>query len=146
MPRFPGLHATQLLPQSHCTAVGGTNLGERAHRVLITASIIGNNVKDKTANTLDAQISRHLDSASYEISAATQKRFKVVQDTLVSPVAYALRDAVENFALVSGATGYPLNVPPTVLDWNFDAESPSIVTPNDQTSFPGRGLSDMCLP
>ncbi len=137
--------AAQLLLQFYCIGVGGADLGERC-RVLITASIIGNNVKDKTADALDAQISRHLDSASYEISAATQKRFKVVQDALVSPVAYALRDAVEKVTLASGATGYPLDVPPTVLDWNFNVESPSIITPNDQTSFPGRGLSDLCLP
>lgn len=123
-----------------------THLGGRC-RVLITASMIGNNVKNKTAEALDAQIARHLSSASYEISAATQKRFKVVDNALVTPVAYALRDAVEaDRPLASGDAGYPLDVPPTVLDWNFADETPSEVTPDDRATFPGRGLGDLCLP
>ena len=66
----------------------------------------------RTTNALDAQIKRHLLSASSEIPAATTKRFKVVEASLLDPVAYALRDGMANdMPLSNGGRGYPLGYP-----------------------------------
>ena len=74
----------------------------------------------RTTNALDAQIKRHLLSASSEISAATTKRFKVVEASLLDPVAYALRDGMANdMPLSNGGRGYPLGYPENLDSWDF---------------------------
>jgi len=115
-------------------------------RVLVTASIVATNVTDETAAALDAQIKRHLDGASYEIAAATTKRFKVVEASLIDPLAYALRDAVAaDRPLVAGGTGYTLPVSPTLLAWNYDTQATSDLSPGMATFPEGRGLGEACV-
>ena len=110
--------------------------------MLVTASIVSTNITDETAAALDTQIKRHLDGASYEIAAATSKRFKVVEASLVDPMAYALRDAVaENRPLVGGGYGYTLPVSPTLLGWNYDTQATSKLSPGMATYPEGRGLT-----
>ena len=99
----------------------------------------------RTTNALDAQIKRHLLSASSEISAATTKRFKVVEASLLDPVAYALRDGMANdMPLSGGGEGYPLGYPDNLDSWDFPpAPAPNVVTPG-QAGHPGRNLGDYC--
>ena len=99
----------------------------------------------RTTNALDAQIKRHLLSASSEISAATTKRFKVVEASLLDPVAYALRDGMANdMPLSNGGRGYPLGYPENLDSWDFPPPpAPNVVTPG-QAGHPGRNLGDYC--
>lgn len=117
--------------------------------VLVTAIIVGDQVTQETEKALDSQIARHLHSASAEIAAATEKRFKVMQASLVDPVAYAMRDALESeIDLQDGSVGYPLELPVVgdvgTAAWEFTDADSDALDPADVGSFPGRGMGDHC--
>lgn len=76
--------------------------------VLVSAVIVGDSVREETAQALDSQMKRHLKQASAEIAAATSKRFEIIQSSMLNPTAFALRDSiVADLPLQSGGTGYP---------------------------------------